>query len=311
MGAQMKLLDRSKLEAAYITYSTIFDMALSNTSVIYPEISTVMTGVGPVTQFNWLGSLPVMQKWVGPRTINRLRAEKHRLETEWYANGIELDYDDVAEDKLGIVAPRINDMAKMGPRKIDALVVDMYLSGFAGTLGLAYDGQFLFDTDHTADGAGAGVAQDNTIAGALAAGTFNSALRRMMEFKDTNGEPLELTPDTLLAGPANQLVMRTLLQAPANANGATNVDTTAMTGVRGIINARITGASHLNKWFLLATKTGVRPVILGVEVPPMFAELSGWDQLHVFMNRTMLAGSHMKIGVAYGMWQTGIGSLGT
>lgn len=307
MSAGMKLLDRSKLEAAYVTYSTIFDMALANTSVIYPEIATVMPGVGPVTQFNWLGALPVMTKWIGPRTISRLRAEKHRLETDWYANGIELDYDDVSEDKLGIVAPRINDMAKMGPRKIDALVVDMYLSGFAGTLGLCYDGQYLFDTDHTADGAAQGVAQDNTIAGALASATYNAGLTRMMEFKDTNGEPLELTPDTLLAGPTNQLVVRQLLLAPANANGATNVDAGT---TRGVINARITGAAHKNKWFLLATKTGVKPVILGVEVPPMFAELSGWDQLHVFMNRTMLAGSHMKVGVAYGMWQTGIGSTG-
>ena len=307
MSAGMKLLDRSKLEAAYVTYSTIFDMALAQTSVIYTEIATVMTGVGPVTQFNWLGALPVMTKWLGPRTISRLRAEKHTLATDWYANGIELDYDDVNEDRLGIVAPRINDMARMGPRKIDALVVDMYLNGFAGTLGLCYDGQFLFDTDHTADGAAQGVQQDNTIVGALSSVTYNAGLQRMMEFKDTNGEPLELTPDTLLAGPFNQLTVRQLLLAPANAAGATNVDAGT---TRGVINARITGASHKNKWFLLATKTGVRPVILGVEVPPMFAELSGWDQLHVFMNRTMLAGAHMKVGTAYGMWQTGIGSLG-
>lgn len=303
----MKLLDRTKLEAAYVTYSTIFDMALANTSVIYPEIATVMPGVGPVTQFNWLGSVPVMQKWVGPRTIQRLRAEKHTLSTEWYANGIELDYDDVSEDKLGIVKPRIQDMARMGPRKIDALVVDMYLNGFAGTLGLCYDGQYLFDTDHTADGANVGAAQDNTIVGALASGTYNAGLQRMMEFIDTNGEPLELAGDTLLAGPLNQLVMRQLLLAPANAAGATNVDAGTS---RGVINARITGASHKNKWFLLNTKQGVRPVILGVEVPPMMAELSGWDQHQVFMNRTMLAGAHMKVGVAYGMWQTALGSLG-
>lgn len=304
----MKLLDRSKLEAAYVTYSTIFDMALANTPAIYPEIATVLTGVGPVTQFNWLGDVPVMTKWIGPRTINRLRAEKHRLETEWFANGIELDYDDVAEDKLGIVRPRIEQLASMGPRKIDALVVDMYLAGFAGTLGLAYDGQYLFDTDHTADGAGAGTAQDNTVSGALSSATYNTALQRMMEFTGTNGEPLELSADTLLAGPQNQLVMRQLLMAQFGAAGATNVDQGT---TRGIINARITGASHKHKWFTLASKLGIRPVLLGVEYPPMFAELAGWDQTNMFMNRNMLAGAHMKVGVAYGMWQTAVGSLGT
>lgn len=307
----MKLLDRPKLEAAYIVFSTIFDMALANTPVIYTEISTVMPNAGPQNQFNWLGQVPVMQKWLGPRTINRLRAEKHTLLTDWYANGIELDFDDVNEDRLGIVQPRIAEMAEMGPRKIDAVVIDMYTHGFAasaGDLGLTYDGQYLFDTDHTADGAGQGAQQSNLASGALSSGNYNAAITQMMGFVGTNAEPLEITPDTILAGPSNQLVIRQLLSAAYNAAGASNVDAGT---ARGIVNARINGATHKNKWFLLSAKHRVRPVIVGVEVPPMFAELSGWDQLHMFMHRTLLAGSHMKVGWAYGMWQTVVGSPGT
>lgn len=305
MGASgMKLLDRPKLEAAYIVFSTIFDMALTNTPVIYPEISTVIANAGPVTQFNWLGDVPVMQKWLGARIINRLRAEKHTLTTDWFANGIELDYDDVAEDKLGIVAPRIQDLAGMGPRKIDALVIDMYVAGFAGTLGLTYDGQYLYDTDHTADGGGTGTAQSNLVTGPLSSVSYNAAIQKMMGFVGTNGEPLEITPDTILAGPGNQLVMRQLLMAQFGAAGATNVDQGT---ARGIVNQRITGT----KWFLNSSKHRVRAILVGVEVPPMFAELNGWDQMHVFMHRTMLAGGHMKVGTAYGLWQTTVGSLGT
>lgn len=302
-----KLLDRPKLEAAYITYSTIFDQALTNTSAIYTDITTVINDAGPVNQFNWLGDVPVMQAWIGARIIQRLRAEKHTLTTAWFANGIELDFDDVSEDKLGIVRPRIEMLAKMGPRKIDAVSVDMYTNGFGGTLGLCYDGQYLFDTDHTADGAGVGVQQDNTQTGAFGSSTFNGAITKMMGFKSTNGEPLEITPDSLLAGPAQQLSMRQLLQAQYLANGASNVDA-GMT--RGIINARITGSNAL-KWFLLALKYGVRPVIVGVEVPPQFAELAGWDQMTMFMHRTMLAGAHMKVGWCYGLWQTAIGGVGS
>lgn len=309
MSSGMKLLDRPKLEAAYIVFSTIFDMALVNTPVIYPQISTVMPNAGPVNQFNWLGDVPVMGKWVGSRTISRLRAEKHTLTTDWFANGIELDYDDVAEDKLGIVRPRIEQMAEMGPRKLDALTIDMYVNGFAGTLGLTYDGQYLFDSDHTADGAGTGAAQTNLGAsGALSSTTYNAAVTQMMGFVGTNGEPLEITADTILAGPTNQLVVRQLLLASFNAAGATNVD---FGTAKAIINARITGNTHKNKWFLLSAGHRIRPVIVGVEVAPMFAELNGWDQMHMFMHRTMLAGGHMKVGLAYGMWQTAIGSLGT
>ena len=305
MGA-LKLLDRSKLEAAYVTYSTIFDMALQNTAAVYPEITTIIPDAGPTNQFNWLGDLPVMQAWAGPRIINRLRAEKHTLTTAWYANGIELDYDDIAEDKLGLVSPRIQMLAEMGPKKIDAVSVDFYVNGFAGSLGLCYDGQFLIDNDHTADGAGASGAQSNLVAGALSATTYNAAIVAMMGFKGTNGEPLEIVPDTLLVGPSNQLVVRELLQAQYKANGASNVDAGTS---RAIVNARISGA-HAAKWFLLALKYRIRPVIVGVEVPPQFAELSGWDQFHMFMHRTMLAGAHMKVGWCYGMWQTVVGSTG-
>lgn len=304
----MKLLDRPKLENAYIVFSTIFDMALVNTRVIYPEITTVIPNAGPVNQFNWLGDVPVMQKWVGPRVINRLRAEKHTLTTDWYANGIELDYDDVNEDKLGIVRPRIETLAEMGPRKIDAISIDMYNQGFAGSLGLCYDGQFLFDIDHTADGAGTGVSQSNLAAGPLSSASYNTAMTQMMGFVGTNAEPLEIIPDTIVAGPANQLVIRQLLQAPANAGGATNVDYHT---ARGIINARITGASHRLKWYLHSLQHRVRGVIVGVEYAPMFAMLNSWDQIHMFMHRTELAGAQMKVGFAYGMWQTVIGSPGT
>jgi phage major head subunit gpT-like protein len=302
----MKLLDRPKLEAAYIVFSTIFDMALTNTPVIYTEISTVIANAGPVNQFNWLDDVPVMQKWLGARQINRLRAEKQTLTTDWFANGIEFDYDDVNEDKLGIVSPRIQMLAQMGPRKIDALVVDMYNNGFAGSLGLTYDGQYLFDTDHTADGVGAGGAQSNLITGALSSTSYNTGIARMMGFVGTNAEPLSIVPDTILAGPSNQLVVRQLLQAQYNAAGASNVDAGT---ARGIINARITGA-HATKWYLMSAAMRVRAVVLGIEVPPMFAELSGWDQMHVFMHRTMLAGGHMKVGTCYGLWQVAVGSQG-
>lgn len=306
MGGANKILDRAKLENAYVVYSTIFDMALTNTSAIFPEIATVINDAGSVNQFNWLGDVPVMQEWVGMRTINKLRAERHTLTTKWYANGIEMDIEDLSEDKLGLVRPRIEQLAKMGPKKIDALTIDYYLNGFNGTLGLAYDGQFLFDTDHTADGSGIGATQSNVVTGAFSSTTYNQALTAMMGFKSTNGEPLEIVPETILAGPSNQLAIRQLLKAEFLANGASNVDAGTS---RAIINARITGANAA-KWFLLAADYGVRPVIVGIEVSPEFAQLVGWDQYHQFMHRAQYFGAHMKVGLCYGLWQTAIGGTG-
>jgi phage major head subunit gpT-like protein len=301
-----RLLNRAALEAAYVTYSTIFDMALSNTSVIYPELATVMTDVGPVTEMKWIGDVPVMTEWLGQRTISRLRAESHTLRTKWYANGIELEHDDLAEDKLGIVRPRIEQLAKMGPRKIDALVIDYYTSGFAATLGTTFDGQYLFDTDHTADTAEGSTSQSNLQTGALSSTTWNAALQKMALFTGTNGEPLEITADTLVVGPANQLTARKLLQQQFLASGESNIDqgTASL-----IVNARIAGAAA-NYWFALARNGHIRPVIVGVQFPPEFASLIGFEERDYFFNRTGFAGAHMKIGLCYGQWQSAVGSTG-
>lgn len=301
-----RLLNRAILEAAYTTYSTLFDMALQNTPVIYPELATVMTGVGPVTEFKWLGDMPVMVPWDGQRQINRLRAEGHSLRTRWYANGIEIEHDDVAEDKLGIVRPRIEGLAKMGPRKIDALVIDYLVNGFGATLGTCFDSQYLFDTDHTMGTAAGAASQSNLQTGALDSTTWNAAILKMASFVGTNGEPLEVSADTLLVGPAKQLAARQLLLLEFGAGGAQNVD---FKTARLIVNQRIAGAAA-NYWFALALQQSMRAVILGVEYGPEFAQLMGFDQLHGFMSRVGYAGAHMKIGLTYGQWATAVGSQG-
>lgn len=300
------ILDRAKLEAAYVTYSTIFDMALQNTPVIYPDIAMVMNGVGPVTQINWLDDMPVMQEWLGNRVIQRLRAEGLLLRTRWYANGLEADVDDISEDRTGMIAPRLRNLAMMGPRKIDAVVIDYLNRGFGGTLGLTYDGQYLFDTDHTAEGNG-GTAQSNVVTGVLSSATLNAGLAAMMQFKGSNGEPLSIQPDTILVGPANQLVVRQLLIAAYGPGGASNIDSGI---VKAVVNARISGA-YAPQWYLLSTANEAsRPVVVGIENPPEFAEVSGWDKEHQFMHRTILFGAHMKVGFQLGLWQGAVGGTG-
>ena len=300
-----KLLNRALLEVAYTTYSTIFDGALANAPVVYPRIASVMNDVGPRTEFKWLGSVPTMQEWTGQRPINKLRAETHALTTKWYANGIELDVDDLREDKLGVVRPRVEMLARMGPRKIDAIVVDMYVQGFAagaGLYGLTYDGQYLVDSDHTASAAG-GTSQSNLQTGAIGEANWNAARQLMMGFVDDKGEKLELDPDTILAGPSNQLLVRKLLQQGFKATGESNVDLGTATG---IINSRITGTS----WFGIASGVNPKPVIVGIEFPVEFAELMGASDRDVFFSRTCFAGAQMKVGFAYGLWQGVVGSTG-
>jgi phage major head subunit gpT-like protein len=297
------MIDRAKIEAAFVVFSTVFDMKLKNTPVIYDQIATVIPGVSEQVQFKWLSSIPVMRKWIGDRAIQRLRGETMTLTTDWWANGLEVDVDDLNnEAKLGMIALRIRSMAQACARRMDDQVTQYYVNGFAGSLGVAYDNQFLYSGAHTAAGNGTGVAQSNLVAGPVTSANFNAGLQKMMLFVDDEGEPIGVNLKTILAGPQQQLTLRTLLKQEFQAGGATNVDA-GMAGI--LIGPRITGT----QWFGLSDEE-IKSVILGIEISPQFAALDQPDSPEMFNRRNALYGSHVKFGLCYGFWQSSFGSVG-
>lgn len=297
------LIDRAKVEAAFVVFSTVFDLKLANTPVVYPQISTVIPGVSERVEFKWLSSIPTLKRWIGDRTLQRLRGETQVLTTEWWANGIQVDVDDLNnEARYGMIAMRIRAMAQACARRMDDQVVSYYVNGFAGSLGVTYDGQFLFDTDHTAAGNGTGVAQNNLVTGGFSSANFNSAIQKMMLFVDDEGEPIGVPLRKVLAGPQNQLALRTVLKQEYQAGGATNIDAGF---AQPIISPRITG-TH---WFGLSDEE-IQAVIIGIEVQPQFVSADRPESFEMFSRRDALYGSHCKFGLCYGMWQAATGSTG-
>jgi len=297
------MIDRAKVEAAFVVFSTVFDMKLSNTPTIYQEIATVIMGVSERLEFKWLSSIPTLKRWIGDRTLQRLRAESQALTTEWWANGIEVDVDDLNnEAKYGMIVKRIRSMAQACARRMDDQVVSYYLQGFGASLGVTYDGQFLFDTDHTAAGNGLGVAQSNLVTGVFNSANFNIAIQKMMLLVDDEGEPIGVPLRKVLAGPLNQLNLRTVLKQEFQAGGATNPDAGFATP---LISPRITGT----QWFGLSDEE-IQAVIMGIEVQPQFVSADRPESFEMFSRRNALYGSHTKFGLCYGMWQAATGSAG-
>lgn len=299
-----QFIDRAKIEAAYVVFSTVFDMALQKAPSMFREVAMVMPGVSERVEFKWFGTYPNMKRWIGDRALAKLRAESKTLLTEWWANGLEVDLDDIKSDeKFGMLMSRVRMLAQAAEGRMDERVAAFYMAGFAGTLDVTYDGQFLFDTDHTAAGNGTGVSQSNLQTGVLDSANFNAALQKAQLFVDDEGEPISQSLDFLVTGPVNQLKARQLLKAEFAAGGATNIDAGMLPWK---IWPRITSAM----WWLQAAGE-LRPVIVGIEVPPQFAAVESPDSPEHFMRRTNLYGSHAKFGVTLGFWQPVVGSTGT
>jgi phage major head subunit gpT-like protein len=297
-----KFLDRAKLEAAYITFSTLFDMVLTRVPTMFQDLCTVMPVSDSEVQFKWLGDVPAMERWIGPRAIAKLRAETHRITSEDWANGIEVARDDIADDKLGLLNPRISSLAEEGMWRMEKLVFDYLNGGFGATQGVCYDNQYLIDSDHTASGSG-GTAQTNVQAGALSVTTYPAAWKLMMDFVDTRGEKLNIIPDTLLVGTANRQTGRKLIDQRTLATGEDNIEAGS---ARLLCSARVTG----NNWFLMSTQQAVRAIILLIRQAPQFAAVNSFDDYFAFMNAVFLFGADARFGAGYGLWQTIVGSTG-
>lgn len=302
------MLGRANLEAAFIAFSTVFDMKIKTAPVIYPELALVVPGVSERIEFKWLGSIPTMKRWIGDRTIQKLRGETQALITEWWANGLEVDADDfIVEAKLGMLATRVRSLAEAAGRRIDDQVTQFYLNGFNSSMGFTYDGVDLFSNSHTA-GTGAGVlageAQSNLVAGALSSTTFNSAIQKSMQFTDDEAEPVSTSMKTLVAGPSNQLVVRQLLKAERNAAGASNVDYDL---VSSIIAPRFT----TNLSWMLITADEIKSVIVGIEFDPQFVSQADPSSPEMFKRHTALYGAQTKFGLCFGPWQASVGSPGS
>lgn len=309
MAGQGTMLGRANLEAAFIAFSTVFDMKLKNTPVIYPRLALVIPGVSERLEFKWLGSIPTMKRWIGERTIQKLRGETQALTTDWWANGIEVDVDDFrVEARLGMLATRVRSLAEAAARRIDDQVAQFYLQGTTGiTEGTTYDGVQLYSDSHTA-GTGAGVrageAQSNLVAGALASATFNTALQKSLLFTDDEGEPIVTEMATVLVGPTNQLTVRELFKLERNAAGASNPD-------YGMAEAIIAPRFGLSPAWMLITQAEIKSVIVGMEFEPQFAAADDPASPEMFKRRTALYGAHVKFGTCYGPWQASVGSPGS
>ncbi len=302
----MTMINRAKLEASFQSFSTVFNKALSEAPPKGKLIVSEFPSDAQVETYNWLGRMPNMTKWVGDRTIKKLRAEKYTIENFDWANGIEVHRDDLRDDKLGLVAPRIADLAKAGARAIDTEIARILNNAFAAAGGLGYDGQFLIDSDHTASTESGQATQSNTGGtAALSATELDNGIKAMAAFKDENGDPLEIFPTHLVVGPSAWPTARDLVLKEFLTGGGSNPHHGLLTL---LMLPRLTG----NKWFLVDMSQGVGPLIVQTRQAPTLRDPNNGEQsMEFFMRKNFFYGADMTFGTGIGLWQTIYGSNAT
>jgi phage major head subunit gpT-like protein len=304
----MALVNQAQLDASQISFSARFAQVLEAVEDPVRQIAMELPSSGAVEEYDWLGQVPGLTEWLDDRKLSPLRAEGFQIVNKNWANGIRVKTTDIADDRLGIVRPRIDSLARKAGLHYGQLIGDFLVSGRTTTLGVTYDGVALISASHV-DG---DVTQSNLGTAALADASYDTARAAMQSLTDENGDNLGLIPTHLLVGPTLERTALEVTQAgviPSTAGTASITNVFAGTA-RTIVSPKLSGA-YAAYWFLLDLSQPIRPLILQIREPIQFAAMDQPTNMPRFMRNQLLYGADGRHNVGYGFWQTIWGSDGT
>jgi phage major head subunit gpT-like protein len=298
------LVNKSSLSAIFTGLKTIFNNALTaqpgNWQATAMEVPSTASG----EDYAWLSRFPKMRKWVGDKHIKSLEAGKYYKKNEDWEATIAVRRNDIEDDTLGIYNTQSQMAGAAAAELHDIIVDDLKNSAFTET---GIDGQYFYDTDHVV----AGASVSNKLTAALSAATpvaalasYGAARIAIQKFKDDEGMPLRLMPDTLEVPPALEAVAKKLLEAE-------KLDDQSPNPYRGtaklLVNPALTSDTA---WFLHVTSKAVKPFIVQMRKRPVFVSQTSEENDDVFMKAEYKFGAEARATGVYGFWQLSVGSTG-
>jgi phage major head subunit gpT-like protein len=164
------VINNTVLAALRTTFRNDFQRGLESVPKLRERVSTMVPSTTALNTYGWLEGMPGMREWIGERLIHNLKERAYQLSNKTWESTVGVRREDIEDDNLGIYGPTMQMLGAEAGEHPELLVWDLLLAGFAATKGLAWDGQYFFDSDHlTWDANGAETTFSNTGGGSGAA----------------------------------------------------------------------------------------------------------------------------------------------
>jgi phage major head subunit gpT-like protein len=139
------LINAANLEALRVGHSTAFWNGLKQASSLYNRVATVVPASQKSQKYSWLGRVPNVREWLGPRAVQNLASSDYSITEKALELTLSVDRDDIETDNLQIYGPLFTEMGASTGAQWDLMVFAQLAAGFTTN---CYDGQYFFDTDH-------------------------------------------------------------------------------------------------------------------------------------------------------------------
>jgi phage major head subunit gpT-like protein len=280
-----------------------FFSRLEATQTYHQDLATRIQSNSDSETYRWLGSVPRMRAWGTGRVAKGVRTESYSVENLKYEATIEVDRDEISDDKTGQIRVRTGELAQRAATHKDYLISQLLIHGDSAGFH-SYDGVPFFSNNHESGDSGQ---QDNKMSADAVdpdeptTDEFKLALRRaigiMLAFKDDRGEPMSLS-----AGGLACVVPTTMYLTALEAVNSTIVSSTSnvLEGAARIIS--FPWLDDASEWYLLKTDGVVRPFIFQDREPVEFSALTE-ESNEGFRREKFLYGVRARYRLTYGYWQ--------
>ena len=286
------IINQQNLRDLFTNFNAIFNKTIEETEQNYLKVAMEVPSASSDENYAWFGQIPSMREWIGDRQIQNLSAHTYTIKNKDFELTIAVNRNDIADDKIGVYKPLIQDMAQMVRRHPDELVFTLLGQGFTNK---CYDDKTFFAENHPQGDSK--LIQSNKGTKKLSPTTYAEARAQMMTIKGDNGKSLKVIPDLLVVAPQNEAVARQILFAETIA-GSTNVNknTCELLVVPEL-------ADHPDQWYLLCTKRAIKPLVFQDRQKPKFVSLDKDNDDNVFFRKEYIYGVDARCNAGYGLWQ--------
>ncbi|MDD9731197.1 Mu-like prophage major head subunit gpT family protein [Mameliella sp. AT18] len=139
------LINAANLNSLRVGFNASFQRGLGQADPMWSRIATEVRSTQKEQKYGWLGKIPRVREWIGPRLVQNLMQHDYAIKEKPLELTIGVDRDDIETDNLGIYAPLFEEMGMSTGSEWDLMVFGLLAQGFSTE---CYDGQNFFDTDH-------------------------------------------------------------------------------------------------------------------------------------------------------------------
>jgi phage major head subunit gpT-like protein len=302
------IVNRDSISNLFISLKTTYNNAFGAVDPQWKQIAMLVPSTSGANDYKWLSRFPKMQQWLGDKKIKSLEAFKYVITNMDFEATVEVERNDIDDDNLGIYSTQAEGAGYSAAQLPDELIFGAVNAAFTA---ICFDGQFFCDVDHPvtdpATGLPASVSNKGATAlsaasQALAIASLGAAAVAMGKFKDNEGRPLNVTPDTLLVPVALQDIANALYTVDRLDDGKANL---YKGKYKVVASPRLTSDTA---WFLLDTSKPIKPFVYQERKAPVFVQQISPEAEDVFMRKVFKFGAEARGAAGYGFWQTCYGT---